>query len=259
MVEPLIKRSQRKSLWDPDFDNPVHGESCFLPNEDKVRLMAHDEDRLRDDTEKLLGQALNALTCLINIKAKDWKRAEDQTVKENMELHQEVERLWAEVNCLGVALADKAQKGLVLAEEKRKISNEVEDLKNEMMRKEKDFSKATNSFQEDVTQSYPCWIWSCFGASGCCPPYCRLLKDRSGQDHGWWKASGGFLIQTFYGLYLLFNFNCWTYLTLKLLVDTYSTFWILRCSLFWNQKVLLIMHERMNKCFTNQADIYIWL
>jgi len=59
---------------------------------------------------------------------------------------------------LGVALADKAQKGLVLAEEKRKISNEVEDLKNEMMRKEKDFSKATNSFQEDVTQSYPCWI-----------------------------------------------------------------------------------------------------
>jgi len=54
--------------------------------------MAHDEDHLRHDVEKLLGQAFS-LTCLVNIKVKDRKRAKDQRVKENMELFQEVERL----------------------------------------------------------------------------------------------------------------------------------------------------------------------
>jgi len=115
--------------------------------------MAHDEDRLHHDTEKLLGQAF-ALTFLINVKVKDRKKAEDRRVKENMEFHQEVERLRVEVNRSGVALAVKTQEGLALAEEKRTLSNEVEDLKKEMMRKEEDFSKATDPFKEDATQSY---------------------------------------------------------------------------------------------------------
>jgi len=71
-----------------------------------------------------------------------------------MELHQEVERLRAEVNCLGVALTDKTQEGLVLADKKRKLSKEIEVLKRELTHKEKDFFKATNSFKENVAQSY---------------------------------------------------------------------------------------------------------
>jgi len=31
------KCSQSKSLWDPNFDIPAHGESCFFPDKDKVR------------------------------------------------------------------------------------------------------------------------------------------------------------------------------------------------------------------------------
>lgn len=88
---------QRKSLWDPNFDIPAHGESMFLPIEDKVRLMAKDEDRLHHDAKKLLGQAFG-LTCLVNVKVKDQKRAEHQMINQNMELHQEMERLRAEVN-----------------------------------------------------------------------------------------------------------------------------------------------------------------
>ena len=61
----------KKSLWDPDFDIPVHGELFFLPGEDKARLMAHDEDHLRHDTKKLLDQAFD-LTFLVNIKVKYW-------------------------------------------------------------------------------------------------------------------------------------------------------------------------------------------
>jgi len=67
---------------------------------------------------------------------------------------QEVERLKNEANSLGVALADKTQEGLSLAEEKRKLSNEIEDLKKETTHKEEDFSKITDSFKEDATQSY---------------------------------------------------------------------------------------------------------
>jgi len=63
--------SQKKSLWDPDFDIPTHGE-FFFPGEDKARLMAHDEDHLRHDVEKFLDQAF-ALTCLVNNKVKDQK------------------------------------------------------------------------------------------------------------------------------------------------------------------------------------------
>jgi len=97
--------------------------------------MSIDEDHLRHDAKKLLGKAF-ALTCLVNIKVKYRKRAEDQSVKENMELHQDVERLRAEVNCFSVALADKNQEGLILVEEKRKLSKEIEDLKRELTRKE---------------------------------------------------------------------------------------------------------------------------
>jgi len=42
-----------------------------------------------------------------------------------MEFHQEVERLRAKVNRLGVALADRTQEGLGLAEEKSKLSNDI--------------------------------------------------------------------------------------------------------------------------------------
>jgi len=47
--------SRGKSLWDPDFDVPTHVETFLLPNEDKARLMAHDEDRLLCDTMKQFG------------------------------------------------------------------------------------------------------------------------------------------------------------------------------------------------------------
>jgi len=70
------KSSQRKSLLDPNFDILAHDESFFFPGEDKARLMAHDEDHLCHDVEKLLGQAF-ALTCLANVKVKDRKRAEE--------------------------------------------------------------------------------------------------------------------------------------------------------------------------------------
>jgi len=107
--------------------------------------MAHDEDHLRHNTEKLLGQAFS-LVFRVNVKAKDRKRAEDQRFKENMELHQEVERLRPEVNHLGVALANKTQEGLVLVEEKSKLSIEIEDLKKEMTRK------------EERHPILPCWV-----------------------------------------------------------------------------------------------------
>jgi len=142
----------------------------FLPSKDKARLMAHDEDHLCHDVEKLLRKTF-ALTSLVNVKVKDWKRAKDQRIKEDMEHHQEVERLQVEVNCLGglqqeverlqteanrldVDLANKTQEGLSLSEERSKISNEIEDLKKELIRKEKDFTMATNSFKKDVAQFY---------------------------------------------------------------------------------------------------------
>jgi len=42
-----------------------------------------------------------------------------------------------------------------LAGEKSKFSNEVEDLKKEVTCKGEDFAKATDSFKQDVVQSYP--------------------------------------------------------------------------------------------------------
>jgi len=53
--EPESSRGKR--LWDPSFDVPTHGEHTFLPSDDKVRLMAHDEDQLYRDTMKQIGQA----------------------------------------------------------------------------------------------------------------------------------------------------------------------------------------------------------
>jgi len=122
--------------------------------------MAHDEYHLRHDTEKLLEQAF-ALTCLVNVKAKDKKRVEDQRIKENMELHKELEHLQAEVNRLSGlhqeverTRAEKTQEALSLVEEKRKLSNEFEDLKKEVTRKGEDLVKATDSFKQDSAQSY---------------------------------------------------------------------------------------------------------
>ena len=89
--------SQGKSLWDPDFDVPAHGRPFFLPNEDKAKLTAHDEDHLRHDTLKLLGQAF-ILACVVDVKAQDRKALEDQKTKEIMELCEGMEHLHAEVN-----------------------------------------------------------------------------------------------------------------------------------------------------------------
>jgi len=148
-----VEISRGKSLWDPNFDIPAHGGSCFLPNKDKFKLMAHDEEHLHHETEKILIQAF-ALACVVNVKAKDWKRAEDQRFKQNLELHQEFECLQDEFNRLGVALANKTQEELVWAEEKGKLFNEIESLKKYMTCKEEYFSKVVDSFKEDTTQSY---------------------------------------------------------------------------------------------------------
>jgi len=61
--------------------------------------MVHDEDHLRHDTLKLFGQAF-AMACLVEAKAKDQKAAEDQRIKENIELHKEVECLQDEIKRL---------------------------------------------------------------------------------------------------------------------------------------------------------------
>jgi len=45
--------------------------------------------------------------CLVNIKAKDWKKVEDRRVRQTTELNQEVECLRAEVDCLGLELGNK--------------------------------------------------------------------------------------------------------------------------------------------------------
>jgi len=86
-------------LWNPDFDVPAHGESFFLPSEDRVRLMVHDEDHLRHDTLKLLGQAFD-MAFPVDVKDKDRKISEDHRIKENMELHKEVECLQAKIKRL---------------------------------------------------------------------------------------------------------------------------------------------------------------
>jgi len=61
--------------------------------------MVHDEDYLLRDTMKQFGQAF-AMGCLVITKARDRKAAEDQRVKDNVELQKEVERLQAEINRL---------------------------------------------------------------------------------------------------------------------------------------------------------------
>ena len=90
---------RRKSLWDPDFDVPTHGETSFLSSKDKARLMVHNEDYLLRDTMKQFGQAF-AMGCLVIAKARDRKVAEDQRVKENVKFQKEVERLRVEINRL---------------------------------------------------------------------------------------------------------------------------------------------------------------
>jgi len=122
--------------------------------------MVHDKDHLRHDIVKLLGQAF-ALACLVDVKAKDRKTIEDQRIKEKMEFHKEVERLHAEINRLSSLhqeverlRAKKTQEALSLPKEKSNLSNEVEDLKKEVNRKEEDLAKATDSFKQDVAKSY---------------------------------------------------------------------------------------------------------
>jgi len=91
--------STRKSLWDPDFDIPIHGETSFLPSEDKARLMVHHKDHLLRDTMKQFEQAFS-MDCQVIAKARDRKAAEDQRVKENEKLRKEVEHLRVEINRL---------------------------------------------------------------------------------------------------------------------------------------------------------------
>lgn len=81
------------------YGTPTHGEAFFLPNEENARIMVHDEDHLRHDVLKLFGQAF-AITWPVNAKERDQKVVEDQRLKENMEHHRDVERLWAEINRL---------------------------------------------------------------------------------------------------------------------------------------------------------------
>jgi len=57
-------------MWDPDFDVPIYGEVFFLPNEDRVRLIVHEENHLRHDALKLFGQTFS-MACLVDAKAKD--------------------------------------------------------------------------------------------------------------------------------------------------------------------------------------------
>jgi len=123
--------SKAKSLWDHDFDVSAHGEAFFLPSEDKARLMVHDEDHLRHDTLKLFGKAF-AMVCLFDAKEKDQMSVEDQRIKENMELHKEVERLQAEINRLDDLHqnakrleAEKTQVASSLAEERSKLLSKV--------------------------------------------------------------------------------------------------------------------------------------
>jgi len=59
--------------------------------------MVHDEDYLFRDTMKQFRQAFS-MGFLVIAKARDRKAAEDQRVKENVELQKEVERLRAEIN-----------------------------------------------------------------------------------------------------------------------------------------------------------------
>jgi len=66
-----------KSPWDPNFDVPTHGETFFLPNEDRARLMVHDQNHLLRDTMKQFGKAF-AMGCLVIAKAQDQKAANDQ-------------------------------------------------------------------------------------------------------------------------------------------------------------------------------------
>jgi len=146
-----------KSLW----------ESFFLHNEHKARLMVHDEDHLRHDTLKLLGQAF-AMACLMDAKEKDRKSAKDQRIKENMELHKEVERLQDEINCLSGLheeaerlRTEKTQEASSLAEEKSKLLTKVEELKKEVTRKGEDLIKQRSFIPpwifQNLTQVKP-WL-----------------------------------------------------------------------------------------------------
>lgn len=123
----VVGSSKGKSFWDPNFNILAHGESCFLLDEDKACLMAYGKDHLRQDSNMLFGQAFS-FACLANVKAKDRKKAEDRRAQQNVELHQDVERLHAKVNRLGLELANKTQEGFVFAKENSRLSNEIEDL-----------------------------------------------------------------------------------------------------------------------------------
>jgi len=118
--------------------------------------MVHDEDHLRHDTLKLFGQAF-FMACLVDAKAKDQKAVDDQRVKENMELHKEVECLQYEIKRLSVMhkeaerlRAEKTQEASSLTEENNKLLTEVDEQKKELTCKGVNLVKATDSFKQDV-------------------------------------------------------------------------------------------------------------
>jgi len=110
--------------------------------------------------------------CLVIIKARDRNVDENQRVKENMELHKEVERLQAEINCLNDHTRaetkrltnlceeakrlqmEKAQEATSLNEEKNKLLSTIKELEKEVTCRGEDLTKATESFTQDATQSY---------------------------------------------------------------------------------------------------------
>jgi len=97
------------------------------------------------------------MASLVNAKAKDRKVVEDQRVKENMELHKEVERLQTEIKRFSGLhqevkrlRAEKTQKASSLVEENNKLLIEVDELKKELTRKIEDLIRAPNSFKQDA-------------------------------------------------------------------------------------------------------------
>jgi len=80
-----VESSKGKILWDPNFDISKHGESDFLLDEDRTRLMAHDENLLLLDSKKLIGEAV-ALACVTGVKARDWKNDEVKRVQQNAKI-----------------------------------------------------------------------------------------------------------------------------------------------------------------------------
>jgi len=117
--------------------------------------MAHDEDHLLHDAMNQFGQAF-AMGCLVVVKMRARRAAEDQRIQENVELHKEIERLQFELKHLNglhqeaerlraektKEAADQAQKAASLAEERNKLLAKVDKLKGELICKDEDLANA---------------------------------------------------------------------------------------------------------------------